>query len=326
MVFGPASEKRFSNWLHTTCDKNEEEIVNMGMYIVEIGTHSFRKGVSTYVGSQPGGPAAHSIWLRAGWSLGRVQSRYIFQGDGGDQYVGRAATGLPNNSIEFAQLPPHFGEDIKNILTSSEWENILPDYRAFYPVEFRTVLPKLLASLAYHSNWLQQQLHPNHPLFSTYLWRSGKLRELKHYVHTGHFRCPPTGLTATGIPPHVSLYQEMIEMKTSLTSLRSEIQISMETLPEQVCHTVLSHCQVNGAVPITHQQVQTMIQDVKSTMMAAFAEQAMVIRQSVEPSRDLSTNNNAQADARVWTWNGQLHPVPRGFRFPRYDFNILNDR
>jgi hypothetical protein len=118
----------------------------------------------------------------------------------------------------------------------------------------------------------------------------------------------------------------MIEMKTSLTSLRSEIQISMETLPEQVCHTVLSHCQVNGAVPITHQQVQTMIQDVKSTMMAAFAEQAMVIRQSVEPSRDLSTNNNAQADARVWTWNGQLHPVPRGFRFPRYDFNILNDR
>ncbi|KAF0747420.1 hypothetical protein AaE_007736, partial [Aphanomyces astaci] len=35
---------------------------------------------------------AVSIWLRAGWSLGSVQGQYIFEGSGGDQFVGRAAT------------------------------------------------------------------------------------------------------------------------------------------------------------------------------------------------------------------------------------------
>ena len=45
---------------------------------------------------------------RAGWSLGSVQSRYVFEGAGGDQFVGRAATGLSTNDPDFAILPPHF--------------------------------------------------------------------------------------------------------------------------------------------------------------------------------------------------------------------------
>lgn len=66
----------------------------MGLIIADIGTHSFRKGIATVLANKPGGHAAISIWLRAGWSLGSVQSRYIFEGAGGDQFVGRAATGL----------------------------------------------------------------------------------------------------------------------------------------------------------------------------------------------------------------------------------------
>ena len=61
--------------------------------------------------SDPGGPTTTSIYLRAGWSLGPVQNRYIFQGPGGDQFVGRAAAGLNVNKAEFAQLPPHFDEN-----------------------------------------------------------------------------------------------------------------------------------------------------------------------------------------------------------------------
>ena len=65
----------------------------MGMSITDIGTHSCRKGAATAISNCPGGPQSVSIWLRAGWSLGSVQDRYIFAGSGGDQFVGRAAAG-----------------------------------------------------------------------------------------------------------------------------------------------------------------------------------------------------------------------------------------
>ena len=68
-------------------------MVPLGLSIVDIGTHSFRKVVATALAKNPGRPQSVSIWLRAAWSLGNVQNRYLFYGSGGDQFVGRAATG-----------------------------------------------------------------------------------------------------------------------------------------------------------------------------------------------------------------------------------------
>ena len=48
------------------------------------------------------------VYLRAGWSLGNVQDRYIFAGPGGDQIVGRTVSGLPVTDRTFSILPPHF--------------------------------------------------------------------------------------------------------------------------------------------------------------------------------------------------------------------------
>ena len=110
----------------------------MGLIIDEIGTHSFRKGIATYLGGHPGGPNSVAVWLRAGWSLGSVQSRYIFESSGGDQFVGRAATGLDINSLEFSCLPPHLDLSA-NFLSNDIWESILPGYVTFYPVEFRSI-------------------------------------------------------------------------------------------------------------------------------------------------------------------------------------------
>jgi hypothetical protein len=150
-VFGDRSEQRFSHWLSGLCIECAEAIHAMGLIIDEIGTHSFRKGIATFLGGHPGGPSSVAVWLRAGWSLGSVQSRYIFESAGGDQFVGRAATGLDVNSLEFSCLPPHF--DIKDsVLTTELWEEILPGYITFYPIEFRAALPYLLASLVYHKN------------------------------------------------------------------------------------------------------------------------------------------------------------------------------
>jgi hypothetical protein len=119
-VFGESGQSRFSEWLGKIAQTCQEAIVAMGLILTDIGTHSFRKGVATALSSYPGGPSAISIWLRAGWSLGAVQSRYIFEGAGGDQFVGRAATGLDINCIDFAILPPHFNNRDGQVLTTSE--------------------------------------------------------------------------------------------------------------------------------------------------------------------------------------------------------------
>ena len=83
-----------------------------------------------------GGPTTISIYLRAGWSLGPVQSRYTLEGEGGDQVCGRAATGLPVTDVSFANLPPHFVSGDSGLETA-EWEAILPGYSTFYPMSFR---------------------------------------------------------------------------------------------------------------------------------------------------------------------------------------------
>ncbi len=91
-LFGSNSKERYAKWLQSTC-ASSSDLTAMGLCLSDIGTHSCRKGVATSISNCPGGPQAHSIWLRAGWSLGSVQGRYIFSGSGGDQFVGRAATG-----------------------------------------------------------------------------------------------------------------------------------------------------------------------------------------------------------------------------------------
>lgn len=52
-----------------------------------------------------------AVFLRAGWSIGNIQDRYIIMGCGSDQLVGGAVSGLPINSIAIGALPPHLPAD-----------------------------------------------------------------------------------------------------------------------------------------------------------------------------------------------------------------------
>ncbi len=49
--------------------------VNASVIGEDFGTHSFRKGVASYVAGVIGGPGIVAIFLRAGWSLGQVLDR-----------------------------------------------------------------------------------------------------------------------------------------------------------------------------------------------------------------------------------------------------------
>jgi hypothetical protein len=103
---GGSLEGKFSHWLQTTLKKDAEELKLLRSMVDELGTHSFRKGAVTHSLSFPGGPSVVAAYLRAGWSLGNVQQRYIFEGEGSDQFLGRVAAGLSLTEEAFTVLPP----------------------------------------------------------------------------------------------------------------------------------------------------------------------------------------------------------------------------
>lgn len=71
---------------------------------IDTVTHSFRQGGSTYAQSFSGFYNMSDVYLKVGWSIGRVQDYYIFQTTGGDQARGRVLCGLFPNDVSCATV------------------------------------------------------------------------------------------------------------------------------------------------------------------------------------------------------------------------------
>ena len=93
-----------------------------------------------------------AVYIRAGWSLGSVQDRYIYDGSVSNQLVERAATGLPTLSNNFSTLLLHFSRESLQALHDFGWENIV-DGINLYPECCRRVIPYLLASIVFHESY-----------------------------------------------------------------------------------------------------------------------------------------------------------------------------
>ena len=223
------NEGRFSKWLGKTCSNREEKIRELGLCINMIGTHSFRKGIATYVSSHPDGPSPVSIFLRAGWSLGNVQSRYIFAGSGGDQFVGRTACGLPLSDRTFSLLPPHFERSTGPLMSDDAWENVLPGYRNF-PSPFISVLPYLVASLSYHYDWIKNNYDSKHPIFNTRIWTSGLIDQLRPKILNGCTTNEKSGMTASGIPATVAMANRIYAVESQLQDIQNILKENQTAL------------------------------------------------------------------------------------------------
>ena len=176
---GGRSETRFSEALGRAIDGlSESDLTRLGGEKKQIGTHSVRKGAASYCAGMVNGPSPVQIYLRAGWTLGGVQNRYLFAGAGGDQLTGRVLSGLPFNSSTFASLPPHFDAEGLALI---QWPVVLPLYLRL-PETFKRALPYLLASICFHEEWLRSTLSPHHPLFATHLFASGTVAARKSQV------------------------------------------------------------------------------------------------------------------------------------------------
>jgi hypothetical protein len=259
------------------------------------------------------GPSPVHIYLRAGWNLGGVQDRYLFAGAGGDQLTGRVLSGLPFNESAFASLPPHF-----DAVGSAQvaWTTVFPLYTRL-PETFKRALPFLLASICYHEDWLRSTLPARHPLFSTPLFTSGALDPLKLHVLSGCYRSALSGVIATGIPPHLAMSNELTAVVKQNEVMKAELLSKCAALPSDVANVLLSKFSINGAIPVTLEDLKAVVAQAVSQMNSHLrdalpdAERASAPPVAVDPSSDPRFH--------LWQWGGRLHPVPEGWRLASTD-------
>jgi hypothetical protein len=313
---GAFSEARFSEVLgRCIASLPESAQLQLGGEKKQLGTHSVRKGAATYCAGMINGPSTVQVFLRAGWSLGNVQDRYLFAGAGGDQLTGRVLSGLPFNESTFAALAPHFSSDG---LEHIRWSTILPLYSRL-PETFKRALPYLLASICHHEQWLRSSLPAHHPLFNTHLFASGDVSVLKAHVIAGRSRCPLTGMLATGVPSHLVLSNEMSAVVQQTEILKDALLEKCTQLPAQLATVMLSRFSINGAIPVT-------IDDIKLLLNNAVNQMRTELRDAI-PAAATSTSLSLSATddptdprfiMRPWK-DGQLHMVPEGWRLPAVD-------
>jgi hypothetical protein len=159
-------------------------------------------------------------------------------------------------------------------------------------------------------------LPSQHPLLNSYLFASGAVATLKPHVLTGCGFCPVTGLTATGIPPHLAITNELTKAMQQTGLMKEALLTKCAELPSEMVTVLLSKFSINGALPVT-------LDDLKSLLKEAVAQMRTEIRDALpaasSPTVSPLLDPNLDPRFSVWQWGGRLHPVPSGWVFPSID-------
>jgi len=79
-------------------------VTELGCAKRDIGSHSNRKGSTTFTLGISACISVIAVYLRAGWSTGKVQDKYIKTCGAGDQTVGRAVCGSMILDLQYCLL------------------------------------------------------------------------------------------------------------------------------------------------------------------------------------------------------------------------------
>ena len=304
----------------------------------DIGTHSERKGVLTYLCSLCHCISAIAIYLRAGWSLGNVQDRYLFAGSGSDQLVGRAIACLPITSTDFAVLPPHFVPEDLAVLKRIGINNLIHGYDEF-PACFQHAVVYLLASLIYHIDFLERKLSRQHPLWSQRIFTTSitvagtryanAIELFRNKMITGTMSCRQTDMIATGIPDHILTSCRLATLEAQVGACKAELaaqfdarcdkmEQDMALLPEKIRQTLLENFTIDGVAPIN-------MADIRGLLTTEFSRIEDMMRELRAPPAIPEAPAAAPAQGHIdpegaytlFHWAGKYRMVPETWVFPK---------
>ena len=124
-----------------------------------------------------------------------VEGQYLPEPvDGQDQIMGRVLAMMPFGWSDWMMLPPHFPENVEVPV-----REIIPAFDKF-PRQCHGLFPFLIASVVYHTEWLETNVPRENPIFSIPLLSSMhdvNLR-LRNSLKGGKYGSDPNGLKPTG--------------------------------------------------------------------------------------------------------------------------------
>jgi hypothetical protein len=261
--------------------------VTFGTSREDIGTHSHRKGGITMLLSTLDGPNPCAVYIRAGWSLGNTQDRYIMGGPGEDDLCGRILCGLNLDSLDFTVLPPHFSKEGNRKLLEIGIDKFYEDADR-YPDSFRRCMPFFIAAVLYHTDTLRQWWpDSNHPFWACKMFTAvdnALLDELRQHIVVCNSFCPDTGMKAAGVPSVVQILQQVhlakdtmqkfaeaqelrdAERNKRLEDALAEALAFAATVPQLVTDNILKNLEVNGAVPLTKDSFDSLAESIKKLL------------------------------------------------------------
>ena len=324
---GTDSKSRFSHLLlQLVHDLSDAELQQLGCARGDVGTHSERKGSSSYCLGQVGGPSPVSVFLRMGQSLGKLKDRYIYAGDGADELCGRMVCGLPFTEVEFGILPPHFSQEVLNILDNQFWNEIVAGYDN-YPESFQTAFPFLLASVIHHEKFLRDNLPRQHPLWNEGVFSRNKHIEfLRGKTLLGIGVCKATGMKASGIPPHLAIANQLRELTATISALEEKFnnrlnsldQLLPTTIASEVCSTLRQNFVVDGVAPITIRDIDGRLSSHQSSIRSMIMELIDANRNASIAASVTVPLEHSSTWWKTWNWHDGLlmHFVPKDWSFP----------
>lgn len=239
---GSSQYERYSKIFHRACEEYKDDLALFGLKPEDLGTHSGRKGVSTMVAAGcTVSPPIISLCLRVGWTMGGVKERYLKHEKAGDQYVGRCATGLDQLKKEFGASPPYF--DFSSI--QSESEKVQAKSKIFNWLKRRLVnasditphtldlLFFLFASLVYHKEFLEENLHMQCPLRASNFFKDIPDDFVQYSVVKYPWNKTSDTPVLTGIPPHVVILAQLEETKMQFQELKNSIKSDISSLLDE---------------------------------------------------------------------------------------------
>lgn len=319
---GTSQDDRFRRMMTRIFSLPEFEHIlpERGLTVEEIGTHSIRKGSATYASSgSTAAPSHTAVRLRAGWVGVGVEDRYLKYEAAGDQYVGRTVAGLPIHSAEFAILPPIF-VDRENVgeLVSVCFPNIAD--------RMRMIGEQCVASLIYHWDFLQQNLLPNHAVRTTVFFRSS-LGEVHRNAVVCRLSEPTDFMRPTGIPPHVNLMVNMLELQRATLQVIPAVEQVGERIVSRVVQELEDRALSSGTVTrdglesmidncIRRSGIQDALEEIRNAAPLAGSQsfqqnQNEVQEEPVDNAMDVANGR------QLYMWNGAFHHVPQDFDFPK---------
>jgi hypothetical protein len=322
LLAGTNSKDRFGNLLRGVLLKlDENESQRLGGPIEDFGTHSLRKGSSTYALGQVSGPTPVSVFLRMGQTLGQLKDRYIHFAEGADQLCGRMVAGLPFDSKDFAILPPHFPNEVKAQMDINFWREVLCGYDN-YPKGMKAALPYLLASLIHHEKFLRITFREDHPIFKSRVFSHTLIDTLRGSPLLRIGRCPDTDMVSTGIPPHLALAEQVFRLEEKQKYMDQKLDTLQEHMENEFARNVASkvvqeiqdNFTIDGMAPVSMRSIANHLQDMENRIVNQFKSGIGSKEQEC-----VSSKSSAKKTVTWGTWywgDGRYHFVPQDWLFP----------